>query len=64
MIIWDPFWPLTGPLKRPIFSVCPFSVSMDQKIVLYVKKSADGQFTVKVMKKWKIFSNLKYPIDI
>jgi hypothetical protein len=34
-----------------------FSVTMDQKFVLYVKKSAEnGQFTVKHIKKWSLWA--------
>ncbi len=34
-----------------------FLVTMNQKFVLYVKKSAEnGQFTMKVMKKWSLWA--------
>jgi hypothetical protein len=45
------FWPIVGDgiCEKLFFGL--FSVTMDHKFVLYVKKSAEsGKFTMKVMK--------------
>ncbi len=44
-----------GICKKLFFGL--FLVTMDQKFVLYMKKSAEnGQFTMKVMKKWSLWA--------
>jgi hypothetical protein len=51
------FWPIVGHGICLKLSFGLFSVTMDQKFVLYVKKSAEnGQFTMKLIKKWSLWA--------
>jgi hypothetical protein len=60
------FWPIVGDGICPKLSFGLFSVTMDHKFVLNVKKSAEnGQFTMKVIKKtslWAISRKAPYRI--